>query len=512
MRAEPILIIGATGYVGGRLTPLLLEAGYRVRAMGRSMAKLASRPWAHHPRLELVEGDVLDLESLRRACKGCWAVFYLVHSMVSAQADFAEQDRKSAWNMVQAAGEAGLERIVHLGGLGSADDPTLSKHLRSRHEVARILQSGPVPATILRAAMILGSGSASFEMLRYLVDRLPVMFTPTWVHTPVQPISIRNVLNYLKGCLEHDETVGQTFDIGGPEVLTYQTLIELYAEAAGLPQRRIIPLPFLSVRLSALWVHLITPIPASLAQPLAEGLLNKVVCLDNRITTIIPQELLDCRETIRRALEKVQRQIVEGCWTDAGSLLPPEWTYCGDAEYAGGTVRECSYRIRLKATPDEVWEPIIRIGGRTGWYYGGPLWRMRGWLDRVLGGTGLRRGRRHPVQLYVGDALDFWRVLDIKAPYRLLLLSEMKLPGEAILEFRIIPKGKGESELQQIARFLPRGFAGMVYWYSLYACHQWLFKGMLRTIASEAGKPVLQEPARFKPRLDLECQIDGWRG
>ncbi len=487
--------------------PLLYEAGYRVRAMGRSLPKLSSRPWAQHPSVELVEGDVLDLDSLKEACRGCWAAFYLVHSMNTAQKDFAEADRRSARNMVAAAAHANMERIIYLGGLGNPDDPTLSDHLRSRLEVGKILQSGPVPTTWLRSAMILGSGSASFEMLRYLVDRLPVMFTPPWVETPVQPVSIRNVLNYLKGCLEHEETTGQTFDIGGPEVLTYRRLIEIYAEAAGLPRRRIIPVGFLTPRLSALWVHLLTPVPASIAKPLAEGLMNEVTCKDNRIREIIPQDLLDCRETIRRALERIEQQRVEACWTDAGALLPPEWTYCGDAWYAGGTIMECGYRIVLRATPEEIWQPIVRIGGETGWYYGGPLWRLRGWMDRLLGGAGLRRGRRNPVTLYVGDALDFWRVLDVSAPYRLLLLAEMRLPGEAILEFKITPIQKGETELQQLSRFVPRGFLGMAYWYSLYGAHQWLFKGMLRTIAREVGRPVVRGPRRFTPKLQLTCQL-----
>jgi uncharacterized protein YbjT (DUF2867 family) len=507
-KSKPVLVVGATGYVGGRLVPKLLDEGYKVRAMARSTAKLASRPWASHTNMEVVEGDVQALDTLRRAARGCWAAFYLVHSMTSASKDFVEADRKSAENMVAAAAESGLERIIYLGGLGRDTDPCLSVHLRSRHEVARILQSGPVPTTLLRAAMILGSGSASFEMLRYLVDRMPVMFTPPWVHTPVQPISIRNVLNYLVGCLEHDETIGQTYDIGGPDVLTYEGLIETYAEVAGLKKRRIIPLPFITPRMSALWVHLITPIPVSIAQPLVEGLLNRVVCLDTRIQVIIPQELLDSRETIRRALEKTQLQHVEGCWTDAGELLPPEWTHIGDAAYAGGTVMECGYRIRLKATPEEVWEPIVRIGGLTGWYYGERLWKIRGWIDRIAGGMGLKRGRRASRTLYVGDALDFWRVLDLGAPYRLVLLSEMKVPGEAILEFTITPIGSEETELQQLSRFVPKGFAGIAYWYSLYFPHHWLFRGMLRTIARAVGKPLLEGPKPFTPELRWTCPIE----
>ena len=504
---KPVLVVGATGYVGGRLVPKLLDQGYRVRAMARSMAKLANRPWASHANLDMIEGDVQDLDALRRATAGCWAAYYLVHSMTSATKDFVEADRKSAANMVVAAAESGLERIIYLGGLGRTSDPCLSAHLRSRHEVARILQSGPVPTTLLRAAMILGSGSASFEMLRYLVDRMPIMFTPPWVHTPVQPISIRNVLNYLVGCLEHEETIGQAFDIGGPDVLTYEGLIQIYAEVAGLRRRRILPQPFITPRMSAFWIHLITPIPASIAQPLVEGLLNRVICLDTRIQTIIPQQLLDSREAIRRALEKTQLRHVETCWTDAGELHPPEWTQIGDAAYAGGTVMECAYRIRLKATPEEVWEPIVRIGDLTGWYYGERLWKIRSWLDRIAGGMGLRRGRRASPTLYVGDALDFWRVLDVAAPCKLVLLSEMKLPGEAILEFTITPVGPEETELQQLSRFVPRGFAGIAYWYSLYFPHHWLFRGMLRTIARAVGKPLLEGPLPFTPESRWSCPL-----
>ncbi|NLJ27399.1 MAG: SDR family oxidoreductase, partial [Deltaproteobacteria bacterium] len=399
------------------------------------------------------------------------------------------------------------ERIIYLGALGNPDDPKLSKHIRSRHEVGKIFESGPVPATVLRAAMILGSGSASFEMLRYLVDRLPVMLTPAWVRTPVQPIGIGNVLEYLQGCLENEETVGKSFDIGGPEILTYEQLIHIYAEVAGLPRRRIIPIPVLSPYLSALWIHIITPVPASIAQPLAEGLANEVVCQENRIRSIIPIKLKDCRETIRLALEKTRQQRVETCWTDAGALLPPEWTYCGDAQYAGGTILECGHRIRLQASAEEIWEHVVRIGGETGWYFGDLLWKVRGTLDRLVGGTGLRRGRRHPSQLYTGDALDFWRVLEVDAPHRLLLLAEMKTPGEAILEFKLTPMGENQTELQQLSRFLPRGLLGILYWYILYPFHVWIFGGMLRTLSKNIGKPILKGPERFTPKLKTTCRI-----
>jgi uncharacterized protein YbjT (DUF2867 family)/uncharacterized protein YndB with AHSA1/START domain len=495
MPSKPVLVTGATGYVGGRLVPRLLAAGYRVRALGRSLKKLQGRPWGRHPLLEPAQGDVLDYDSLVQAARGCGAAYYLVHSMTAAARDFAATDRRAAQNMARAAAAAGLDRIIYLGGLGE-DDPQLSEHLRSRLEVARLLKSGPVPVTFLRAAMILGSGGAAFEIMRYLVDRLPVMLTPRWVHNPVQPIAITNVLGYLTGCLEPEAVKGQTFDIGGPEVVTYRQLFDLYAEEAGLPHRLIIPVPVLTPRLSSYWIHLITPVPASLAQPLAEGLRNPVICRDNRIREIIPQELLDCRQTIRLALQRLAQQQVETCWSDAGPAIPPEWTACGDAAFAGGTVLSLSYRIRLRATPAEVWEPLVRIGGETGWYYGKTLWSLRGWIDRLLGGSGLRRGRRHPREIRPGDALDFFRVLEVEPPRRLLLLAEMKLPGEATLEFRLTDLPDGQTELTQTARFLPRGLGGLAYWYLLYPFHRIIYPGMLKAIAAASGQTVSAGPER----------------
>jgi len=507
MNAKPVLVTGGTGYVGGRLVPRLLEAGYRVRVMGRSLAKLQCRPWAGHPNLEMAQADVLDSDSLIEAAKGCWAAFYLVHSMNPRNKNFAKADRAAAQNMARAAASAGLERMIYLGGLGM-EGQNLSEHLRSRIEVARILQSGSVPTTFLRAAMILGSGSASFEILRYLVERLPIMITPSWVRTPVQPISIRNVLHYLQGCLEHDETAGQTFDIGGPDILTYQELMAIYAEEAGLRPRWIIPVPVLTPRLSSYWIHLVTPVPASIAKPLAEGLRNKVVCQENRIRSIMPQDLLSCREAIRLALERIKQQRIETCWTDAGTARVPEWEQCGDAPYTGGTVLESGYRAIVEAAPERVWQSIIEIGGKRGWYFGRFLWVIRGALDRLMGGSGLRRGRRHPTELYVGDAVDFWRVLEVDAPHRLLLLAEMKLPGEAILEFRLEALGRNKSELQQYSKFLPRGLFGILYWYGLYPFHQWIFKGMLRRIAESVKRPISRGPERFAPRRHHVCAFD----
>jgi hypothetical protein len=409
--------------------------------------------------------------------------------------------------MAVAAYSEGLERIIYLGGLAETQDNPLSEHLRSRNEVAAVLGSGPVPLTVLRAPMILGSGSASFEILRYLVERLPVMTTPRWVHSLNQPIAIRNVLNYLVGCLEHAETVGQTYDVGGPDVMTYRRLLDIYAEEAGLPRRLVIPLPFLTPGLSALWIHLVSPVPKSIALPLTEGLTSNAVCTETRIRSIVPQDLLSCREAIRLALSRVRQERVDTCWMDAGALTVPEWSHCGDAQWSGGTILRCGYKVRMHAPPEEVWDAVGRIGGKTGWYFGNFLWHLRGVIDRAVGGVGLRRGRRHPAVIGVGDALDFWRVLAVEPQRRLLLTAEMKTPGEALLEFQIRPGDAGEVELRMLSEFVPRGILGIVYWYVLYPFHEWVFYGMLKGIAKTVRGSVLQGPLRFTPKMPAVCQV-----
>jgi uncharacterized protein YbjT (DUF2867 family)/uncharacterized protein YndB with AHSA1/START domain len=459
--------------------------------------------------VEVVAGDVLDPPSLERAAQGCRSAVYLVHSMNARKAAFAEADRQAARNMAAAAKAAGLQQIVYLGGLGDPSDRAISKHLVSRHEVGEILQAGAVPTTVLRAAMILGSGSASFEILRYLVERLPVMITPKWVHTPSQPIAITDVLGYIIGCLETPATVGGTFDIGGPDILSYKDLIDIFAEEAHLPPRRVIPVPVLTPALSARWIHLVTPVPASIAQPLTEGLSIPTTCRDHRIRELVPQRLVSCREAIRTALQRIAQEQVETCWMDAGELAAPEWAHCGDADYAGGTVLSCGYRVRIRAAPETVWQPVTRIGGRTGWYFADGLWRLRGAIDRLAGGVGLRRGRRHPSDLQVGEALDFWRVLEADPPQRLLLLAEMKLPGEALLDIRVEAAGAGRTDLTLHSRFLPRGLGGILYWYALYPFHEWIFIGMLKAIARRTGGAVEEGPVRFTSRLGASCSLPG---
>ena len=501
MHLKPILVAGATGYVGGRLITELLNAGYRVRAMGRSLEKLAWRPWADHPRIELTQADVLDPISLETATSGCRTAFYLVHSMIAQKKKFADADRRAAHNLVSASVAGGLERIIYLGGLAEVTKKPLSRHLQSRIEVADILRAGPIPATVLRAPMILGSGSASFEILRYLVERLPVMITPSWVNSLCQPIAIRNVLGYLVGCLEHPETTGQTYDIGGPDVVTYRKLLDIYGREAKLRKRLIIPVPVLSPTYSAYWIRFISPVPASIALPLTEGLTSNSVCRDNRIRDIIPQPLLSSREAIRLALERISQEQVASSWMDAGDLVVPEWAHKGDAVWAGGTLMRCGYRAVINAAPEDIWEPISKIGGETDWYFLTSLWRLRGMLDRLMGGVGLGRGRRHPSALQVGDALDFWRVVKVSPPQRLMLVAEMKTPGEALLEFQLNPAGEGRTELRILSRFLPKGLAGILYWYLLYPFHELIFFGMIKAIAKSAGKTISFGPLRFTSRL-----------
>lgn len=505
-RAQPVLVLGATGYVGGRLVPRLLAAGHRVRALGRSLDKLACRPWAAHPHCELAQGDVQDPMSLARGLRGCWAAFYLVHSMNPATRDFAAADRRAARHMSLAAAAAGLERIIYLGGL-VPDDPHISHHLRSRAEVGRILQAGAVPCTWLRAAMILGAGSASFELLRYLAERLPVMLTPRWVHSRCQPIAISNVLGYLLGCLEHDEVAGQTFDLGGPDIRTYAQLFQILAQEAGLPRRIIIPVPVFSPRLSSYWIHLVTPVPASLGRPLAEGLRNTVVCGENRIREIIPQALIPCRQAIRTALARRAQDQVESCWLDAGELTPPEWVTCGDAPYAGGTVLRAGYRLGIPLPAAKVWPHLAGVGGRRGWYFQTWLWQLRGALDKLVGGVGLGRGRRSAAELRVGEALDFWRVLAVEPPRRLLLLAQMKLPGSATLEITLHPQGESACEARLVASFLPKGLWGLAYWYGVWPLHQWVFAGMLPGLARAAGAPPGGPARPFDPADPGSCRL-----
>ena len=474
---QRIAIAGATGYIGGRLAPELVKAGYAVRALVRSPGKLEGREWAQQSGVEIRKADLDDLPSLTRELSGCDAAFYLVHSMMSAGDEYSKRDLHLANTFARAASDAGVGRIVYLGGLGETG-PNLSEHLSSRRDVEAALASTVVPVTVLRAAMIIGSGSASFEILRYLVHRLPVMITPRWVSTECQPIAVQNVLTYLVGVLSVSETAGQVFDIGGSETLRYSDILRIMAEELGLPRRWIIPVPVLTPRLSSYWIHLVTPLSHKIAKPLAEGLKNKVVCREDRITRLVPQKLLNVRESIHAALSQLAALQVETNWSMAGPMP-------GDPDWAGGTVFRDVREVIIDAPAGAAFRAVCRLGGGHGWNAAKWLWTLRGWLDRLAGGPGLRRGRRHPETLGYGEALDFWRVVGFERDRGLSLRAEMRLPGEALLDFRIEPDGE-KCRVTQKALFEPRGLLGLMYWYAVLPFHAIVFKGMLAGIQRDA--------------------------
>ncbi len=496
----PLFVTGASGYIGGRLVPRLLEAGYLVRCLARNQRKLEARPWARHPNVEIIEGDVDD-PALADAMRGCDAAFYLVHSMMAAGSEYDSRDRVLARNFSSAAAAARCGRIIYLGGLGETGKG-LSKHLRSRREVELALADGPVPVTVLRAAMIVGSGSASFEILRYLVERLPVMVTPRWVRTKCQPIAVRNVLTYLVAALETPETTGRTLDIGGPEVLSYEQILQTMASARGLPRRLILPVPVLTPRLSSLWIHLVTPLSRHIARPLAEGLRNPVICRNDEAAQLMPQRLLTMREAIEAALGIQADGRVETSWSDAG-VIP------GDPDWAGGTTFAHTEEVEIRAAPTAIFDSLRRIGGGNGWYAANFLWQIRGLIDRLVGGPGLRRGRRQPERIGYGDALDFWRVSGIEEDRWLRLTAEMKVPGEAVLEFEIERQRgpAGGSKLLQTARFEPKGLFGILYWYAVAPLHGFVFRRMLKEIRKEAERIAsLPTPG---PAQDASTQATG---
>jgi uncharacterized protein YbjT (DUF2867 family) len=501
-RAVRVLVMGATGYIGGRLVPELLARDHEVRAMARTPAKLDERPWRAD--VEVVQGDVFDEASLARACEGIDAVHYLVHSMGGGDGeDFAERDRRAAANVRDAAAAAGVKRIVYLGGLGD-DDEELSPHLRSRHETGRTLADGPVPVTELRAAIIIGSGSMSFEMLRHLVEVLPVMTTPRWVDTRVQPIAVRDVLAYLCEVLEVDATAGEVLEIGGPDVMTYRELMHTYAEVAGLRRRLIVPVPVLTPRLSSLWIGLVTPLPTGVARPLVESLVNEVVVRDERIHELVPRPTLTFRESVRLALQRIQDLEVSTTWASAGHLASasaqpedtgPEDPRPEDPSWAGGTVLSDDRDVHVDAPPEVVFRTVSGIGGERGYGGFGWMWWVRGVLDAVLGGAGMRRGRRHPFELAVGETVDWWRVEAYQPPRLLRLRAEMRVPGVAWLEFRIQPEGEG-SRLEQRARFTPKGLWGRVYWAVFVPFHALIFPRMVRDLGRLAEQAALTEARR----------------
>ncbi|WP_203839942.1 SDR family oxidoreductase [Winogradskya humida] len=488
------LVTGATGYIGGRLAPRLMAAGHEVRALSRSAARLRDVPWAHDA--EIVEGDLSDPATLLPALEGVDVAYFLVHSL--GQPDFERLDREAATNFARAAYEKKVKRIVYLGGPEPPADEQPSAHLRSRAEVAKILLESGVPTVVLRAPVIIGSGSASFEMLRYLTERLPVMVTPRWVRNRIQPIAVRDVLRYLIAVAELPGELNRGFDIGGRDVLTYGEMMQSYARAAGLRRRIIVPLRPLSPWLSAHWVGAITPVPNSIARPLVASLIHEAITHEHDIAEYVPDEgLLGIDEAVRVALGKIRDDEVETRWSNASGRDAAAEPLPSDPSWTGGTIYKDERCTEVNAPVEALWRVIEGVGGENGWYSFPLAWAVRGWLDRMVGGVGLRRGRRDRDRLYVGEALDFWRVEEINPGRLLRLRAEMKVPGKAWLEMYAEPRPDGTSLYRQRALFVPRGLAGHAYWASVLPFHGIIFSGMARNIAR--GALMKQPPGSGGP-------------
>ncbi len=474
----PLLLTGASGYIGGRLLARLEQEGRPVRCMSRRPEQLSART---APTTEVVRGDVNEPDSLADALSGIETAYYLVHSM-SGASDYRTADRNGAAAFGAAARAAGVRRIVYLGGLG--EGAGLSEHLASRQEVGATLEASGVPTIELRASIVIGSGSASFEMVRALVDRLPVMVTPRWVGTRTQPIAIEDAVEYLRQAADLGIDGSRVIEIGGPEQVSYRELMREYARQRGL-RRTMVSVPVLTPRLSSLWLGLVTPVYARVGRELVEGLRNETVVRDPSALTLFPIRPRGVREAIARALVNEDREFAATRWSDALSSGPPAHAYGGEAV---GSRLVDSRVARVPVPPEVAFGPIVRIGGRQGWYYANPLWRLRGLLDLPFGGAGTRRGRRDPDHLFPGDTVDFWRVEDVQ-PNRLLRLSaEMSLPGRAWLQFEV-EETDGGSIIRQTAIFDPAGLLGRLYWYGIWPLHGLVFRGMLRGIADASGKP-----------------------
>jgi uncharacterized protein YbjT (DUF2867 family) len=473
-----VCLTGATGYVGGRLLPLLENRGVHVRCLTRRPEMLQERVAEG---TQVVCGDVLDRSSLLRGLADVHTAYYLVHSM-GAGGDFEKADREGAANFAAAAQAQGVRRIIYLGGLGDPG-PELSPHLRSRHEVGEILRSSQAQVVEFRASIVIGSGSLSFELIRALVERLPVMICPRWVATPAQPIALEDVLAYLLAALDLPEGVSRVFEIGGPDQVSYGDIMREYARQRGL-RRWMISVPVLTPRLSSLWLGLVTPVYARIGRKLVEGVRNPTLVRDHAAVDAFAVRPRSLREAIARALVHEDQEFATTRWSDAYSSggEPPHW---GGRRFGSRLVD--SRTLDVDVPPAAAFVPVQRIGGQNGWYYGNWLWSLRGFLDLLVGGVGMRRGRREPTTLRVGDTLDCWRVEAFEPDRRLRLAAEMRLPGRAWLEFEVSPHQAG-SRIRQTAIFDPIGLAGLVYWYAVYPLHQLVFARMLRGIAQAAKR------------------------
>jgi len=481
-----ILVTGASGYVGGRLVRDLVADKCQVRVLVRDAHKVAEQPWAKD--VEIVEGNANNLADLRRALNGVHTAYYLLHS-INAGKNFDEVENAMAKNFAQASEAENISQIIYLGGI--ANDKNRSQHLASRMNTGTQLASGKVPVLELRAGIIIGSGSASFEMLRHLTHRLPIMTTPKWVSNLTQPISIRDALYYLRKCAQLPNPVSKICDIGGKEVLSYADMMQKFAKLSGLRKRWIIQVPVLSPKLSSLWIGFVTPVPTALARPLVESLISEVVADPNKsIDSIIapPSEgFIDVEGAIKLALSRIADHEVVTRWSDAAYPTAPWQKAQSDPEWAGEMVLRDRREQVTDASAAALWQSIESIGGDNGWYGADFLWYLRGLLDRIFGGVGLRRGRRDPLTLRVGDSLDFWRVEELDRGVRLKLYAEMVLPGKAWLEFTIIEEN-GKRTVRQEAIFSPRGLGGQLYWYAVLPFHIFVFPTMMRNLIRKANR------------------------
>jgi uncharacterized protein YbjT (DUF2867 family) len=470
---QTVLVLGASGYVGSHLVPRLIERGYRVRASARDRDVLAARGWD----CDIIESDALRPETLAVALDGVDIAYYLVHSM-GAGRGFAERDRRAAENFRAAAEAAGVRRIIYLGGLQPAD--AVSEHLASRRETGERLRAGSVPVTELRAGIIVGPGSAAFEVIRDLVLHLPLMITPRWVRSRTQPIALDDLIEYLVRVPEVEESTGRTYDVAGSETLSYEQMLQTFARVVG-KRIRILPVPVLTPRLSSYWLDLVTAVPASVARPLIDGLRHDLLADDEAIRRLIPIPLRNYEEAVRAALAAERADAVTARWAEGSLVLR---RHRQDIAFYS---KRLTARGDADASATDLWERVASVGGTRGWYYRGWLWRLRGLLDRLIGGVGMRRGRRHPVDVRIGDAIDFWRVVGVKPGRRLVLVAEMKLPGSASLELEVEPRGEQRSLLTTTARFHPAGVSGLLYWYALWPVHGKLFRGMTNAICNAAA-------------------------
>ncbi len=476
-----VLVTGATGYIGGRLVRRLHGQRARLRCLGRGLQQLDERRW---PGVELVRGDLADENTARRALDGVDVAYYLVHSMASGPG-FPERDRQIAQIFAAAAQQAGVKQIIYLGGLGDQAE-TLSEHLTSRHEVGGILAASGVPVVEFRASVIVGSGSLSFEVIRYLTERLPVMIAPSWVNFRSQPIGVRNVLEYLIEALDHPNAEG-IYEIGGPDILSYRQLMLGYASIRGL-RRLIFVLPVPHPEWSSRFIGLVTPIPYASVRPLVASLHNDMVVEDNRALREFTVQPMGYKAAVELALARVASDEVETTWASSLGGLSRDQVPGRQLAVHEGMLFE-RHRMRCSALPEAVFAVVCALGGDTGWPAGNSLWQLRGLIDRVSGGVGMRRGRRHPTQLRIGDPVDFWRVEAVEPPHLLRLRAEMKLPGTAWLQFEILPDADG-SRIEQTAFFDPRGLPGYLYWYSLLPFHRFIFPGLIRAVSRSAETSV----------------------